>query len=88
MCQKSLSSRSMPSGHSEKTADLSGLLCPLPVLRARKLLDEMERGDVLRITATDPMAAVDVPHFCREQGHELLLSEQKDGKLIFRIRRR
>lgn len=78
----------MPSGHSEKSADLSGLLCPLPVLKARKLLDGMAQGDILRITATDPMAAVDVPHFCREQGHELLLSEQKDGKLIFRIRRR
>ena len=49
--------------------DCAGLLCPLPVLRARKRLSVMAAGQVLRLRATDVMAAVDVPHFCAEQGH-------------------
>jgi tRNA 2-thiouridine synthesizing protein A len=78
----------MPRNHSEKTLDLSGLLCPLPVLKARKHLQTMPSGTVLRVIATDPMSAIDMPHFCNEQGHTLL-DEEKDGSaLIFRIRRK
>jgi tRNA 2-thiouridine synthesizing protein A len=71
----------------ERELDLSGLLCPLPVLKAGKALRAMTRGEVLRVIATDPMAAVDMPHFCSEQGHRLLAQEQRDGALIFRIER-
>lgn len=49
--------------------DASGLLCPLPVLKARKRLQSMAPGEVLRLIATDPAAVVDVPHFCAEAGH-------------------
>jgi tRNA 2-thiouridine synthesizing protein A len=60
--------------------DAAGLLCPLPVLRARKRLAVMAPGSVLRLLATDPAAVVDVPHFCAEAGHELLAVEtQADG---------
>ncbi|MGB8814972.1 MAG: sulfurtransferase TusA family protein [Paracoccaceae bacterium] len=52
--------------------DCVGLLCPLPVLRARKRLLAMRPGQVLRVTATDAMAAVDLPHFCTEGGHVFL----------------
>jgi len=52
--------------------DALGLLCPLPVLRARKLLQSMAPGEVLHVSADDPMAAIDLPNFCREQGHILL----------------
>ncbi|MFN4173197.1 MAG: sulfurtransferase TusA family protein [Pseudorhodobacter sp.] len=52
--------------------DAAGLLCPLPVLKARKRLLPMATGTVLRLIATDPVAVVDVPHFCREAGHDLL----------------
>jgi tRNA 2-thiouridine synthesizing protein A len=44
--------------------DCEGLLCPLPVLRARKRLASMAPGAVLRVRATDAMAAIDLPHFC------------------------
>ncbi|MFN4140600.1 sulfurtransferase TusA family protein [Aestuariivirga sp.] len=78
----------MAQNRSEITLDLSGLLCPLPVLRARKRLLEMDSGDVLKVIATDPMSAIDMPHFCNEQGHTLL-EQAKDGEaLIFRIRRK
>lgn len=52
--------------------DARGLLCPLPVLRARKRLAVMQVGQVLRLRASDPAAVVDVPHFCAEAGHRLL----------------
>ncbi len=52
--------------------DASGLLCPLPVLKARKRLLAMEPGAVLRLVCDDPAALVDIPHFCAEQGHIVL----------------
>ncbi len=68
--------------------DLSGLLCPLPVLKARKRLETMAPGDVLEVVATDPMSMIDMPHFCNEQGHTLLLAEKCFEGFQFRIRRR
>ena len=59
----------------EITLNLSGLLCPLPVLKARKKLLQMTMGEVLHVIATDPMAAIDMPHFCKEQGYELVKQE-------------
>jgi len=82
------SNPAMSENHSENTLDLSGLLCPLPVLKARKRLEAMPAGAILKVIATDPMSAIDMPHFCNEQGHTLL-EQAKDGEaLIFRIRRR
>lgn len=52
--------------------DARHLLCPLPVLRARKALLGMPPGARLVITTTDPMAVIDLPHFCTEQGHRLI----------------
>lgn len=78
----------MRENHSENTLDLSGLLCPLPVLKARKRLGMMAPGSILRVIATDPMSAIDMPHFCNEQGHTLLDQCQEGTALIFRIRRK
>lgn len=52
--------------------DASGLLCPLPVLKARKRLLALGPGQVLRLTATDPAAVVDVPHFCAQAGYRMI----------------
>ena len=78
----------MSENHSEIILDLSGLLCPLPVLKARKRLLSMQPGEVLKVVATDPMSAIDMPHFCNEQGHALLDQQQDGPALIFRIRRK
>ncbi|MFZ5963910.1 sulfurtransferase TusA family protein [Thalassococcus sp. BH17M4-6] len=51
--------------------DATGLLCPLPVLKARKRLTTLAPGDVLRLRTDDPAAVVDVPHFCNEAGHRV-----------------
>ncbi|MEY2956469.1 MAG: sulfurtransferase TusA family protein [Gemmobacter sp.] len=73
--------------HWDDTLDAKGLLCPLPVLKARKRLKGMAPGSVLRLIATDPAAVVDVPHFCREAGHELLATEAGEGGRVYLIRR-
>ena len=78
----------MHNDHSEITLDLSGLLCPLPVLKARKQLNQMPSGARLIIMATDPMASVDIPHFCVEQGHVLEDKMQNGKTLTFRIRKK
>lgn len=78
----------MTENHVETVLDLTGLLCPLPVLKARKQLEAMPAGGILKVIATDPMSAIDMPHFCNEQGHTLLDQSQDGGALIFRIRRK
>lgn len=62
--------------------DTTGLLCPLPVLKARKRLSTLASGEELRVLADDPAALVDMPHFCAEAGHELVkTSDQGDAQL-------
>ncbi len=73
---------------SDQLLDVTGLLCPLPVLKARKRLEAMAQGAVLKVIATDPMSAIDMPHFCNEQGHVLLSGEQQDQHFIYRIKRK
>jgi tRNA 2-thiouridine synthesizing protein A len=72
----------------ETELDVTHLLCPLPVLKARKKLEAMTSGSVLKVIATDPMSAIDMPHFCNEQGHALLSHATQDTLHIFRIRRK
>jgi tRNA 2-thiouridine synthesizing protein A len=58
------------------------------VLKTRKKLQDMASGSVLKVVATDPMSAIDMPHFCSEQGHTLLSHQTQDTLHIFRIRRK
>lgn len=60
--------------------DARGLACPLPVLKARKALESLAAGKRLAIEATDPVAAIDIPNFCRESGHRLV-AEARDGRV-------
>jgi tRNA 2-thiouridine synthesizing protein A len=66
--------------------DVTGLTCPLPVLRAQKRLRDMNPGDILKVLATDPIAAIDFPHFCQESGHELLESAKEEDVWVFQIK--
>ena len=68
--------------------DATGLLCPLPVLKARKRLSALGEGAVLMIRADDPVARIDFPHFCAEQGHALVSQTDGPGGVItFLIRK-
>lgn len=55
--------------------DLRGLKCPLPVLKARKAMKPLAAGSRIWLETTDPLAAIDIPAFCNENGHELLATE-------------
>lgn len=67
--------------------DLRGLNCPLPVLRARKRLSAMSAGARLVIETTDPLAAIDIPAFCSDDGHRLLAAEEVPGGHRFTLER-
>ncbi len=71
----------------DDTLDAIGLLCPLPVLKARKRLLSMRGGAVLQLLADDPAAVLDVPHFCAEAGHTLIDQHDGDGHRIYLIRK-
>ena len=71
----------------DEIIDCEGLLCPLPVLKARKRLLQMAEGTVLCVRATDPMAAIDMPHFCVEAGHRLLKTRQDGRVQIYFVQR-
>ena len=80
----------MTNGHDPtEVLDTCGLLCPLPVLKARKKLGALAGGDLLEVRADDPAARVDFPHFCAEQGHDLVSQTDLDGgEMAFVIRKR
>jgi tRNA 2-thiouridine synthesizing protein A len=71
----------------DREIDAGGLKCPLPVLKARKALLRLAPGERLLVVATDPLAAIDLPHFCAEAGHRLVASELHDGVQRFLIER-
>lgn len=68
--------------------DLRGLKCPLPVMKTRRRLSTMPAGAVLWVETTDPLAAIDIPHFCHEDGHALEASERVETGHRFLIRKK
>ena len=71
----------------DQELDASGLNCPLPILRAKKTLNGMESGKILRIVATDPGSVKDFEAFSKQTGNELLESGEEGGKYFFRLRK-
>lgn len=71
----------------KNTLDATGLLCPLPVLKARKRLQALNSGELLTVLADDPAAIVDVPHFCAETGHTLVSSDSTETAQRYVIRK-
>ncbi|HEX9322055.1 MAG TPA: sulfurtransferase TusA family protein [Xanthobacteraceae bacterium] len=71
----------------EQTLDLRGLRCPLPALKARKVLAKLVPGDALVLECTDPLTAIDIPNLVRETGDVLESNSANSGLLVFRIRK-
>lgn len=67
--------------------DLKGLNCPLPVLKARKRLKRMRSGNRVWLETTDPLAAIDIPAFCQDDGHLLVESQTVAGGHRFLVER-
>lgn len=72
----------------DKELDARGLNCPLPILRCKKALVELQGGQILRVVATDPGSVKDFQAFCKQTGHELLEHEAANGEFIFVIKKR
>jgi tRNA 2-thiouridine synthesizing protein A len=72
----------------DKELDARGLNCPLPILRCKKSLAEIETGQTLKVIATDPGSVKDFQAFCKQTGHELLLLEELGDEFIFHIKKR
>jgi tRNA 2-thiouridine synthesizing protein A len=66
----------------ERFLDTSGLKCPLPVIRARKLIRTLARGSRLKIACTDPLAEIDIPHMANTDGHRLI-EKGREGQQLW-----
>jgi tRNA 2-thiouridine synthesizing protein A len=58
--------------------DCRGLKCPLPVLKMEKRLSQLAAGASFVVLATDPMAKIDIPLFCQQNGHDCAVSSEAD----------
>ena len=71
----------------DKTMDLKGLPCPMPVVKVSKGIKEIEVGQILEAVTTDPGALADFPAWAKTSGNEILKTDQDDGTIIFYIKR-
>jgi TusA-related sulfurtransferase len=78
----------MPSMDAQKEIDTRGLNCPLPILKAKKALAELQSGDVLKVLATDPGSVRDFQAFARQTGNELVEQSTAGEDFIHYLRRR
>lgn len=72
----------------DRDLDVKGLNCPLPILRTKKALAEMESGKILRVLATDPGSLKDFPAFAKQTGNELLAHNAQEGSFEFFLKRK
>jgi len=72
----------------DKEIDTSGLNCPLPILKAKKALTELQSGQTLKVVATDPGSWRDFEAFARQTGNELVSQEKTDVNFVYVLKRR
>ena len=72
----------------DKELDARGLNCPLPILRTKKALSDLQSGQVLKVLATDPGAVKDFQTFSRQTGHELVSHAQEEREFTFFMRKK
>ena len=70
----------------EIVLDTSGTECPIPVLKARKLAQELKNTRVIKVIATDPLAIADFEHYCNQSGYEFLESYNESEKFIIKYK--
>ena len=71
----------------DRELDASGLNCPLPILRAKKSLNSMTHGQVLKVISTDQGSLKDFEAFCKQTNNPLLSSAEQGGKFIFFVKK-
>ena len=71
----------------DEILDAKNLNCPLPILKAKKAINNLASGGTLQVLATDPGSVKDFEAFCRTTGHQLLESGEDDGVFNFLIKK-
>ena len=71
-----------------KEIDTRGLNCPLPILKAKKALSDMQPGEILKVVATDPSSTRDFQAFARQTGNELIEQSRHEDEYTHFLRRR
>jgi len=72
----------------DQQVDCTGMICPLPVLRTKKALAQLESGQVLKVIATDQGAEHDIPMFAKQTGNEIIANYVEDDVFLFYLKRR
>ena len=71
-----------------KELDTRGLNCPLPILKTKKMLSEMQSGEVLKVVSTDPGSIRDFQAFARQTGNELVEQISGSAEFVHVLKRR
>ena len=66
--------------------DARNSLCPMPVIKTQNKVNELQAGDTLEVTSTDPGAMNDIPAWCRINGHEIIDAKENDGVVVIVVR--
>ncbi len=74
--------------HIHKELDTRGLNCPLPILKAKKSLNDMTSGQLLKVVATDASSVRDFQAFARQTGNDLVEQQTVGDEFIHILRRR
>jgi tRNA 2-thiouridine synthesizing protein A len=74
--------------HANREVDAVGMNCPLPILRTKKALADMQSGEILKIIATDAGAKHDFPAFAKQTGNQLIATEVVNDTFVFYLKRR
>ena len=74
--------------HIHKELDTRGLNCPLPILKAKKALNEMHSGELLKVVSTDAGSVRDFQAFARQTGNDLVDQQTVDSDFVHVLRRR
>lgn len=61
--------------------DARRLLCPMPVIRTQDAVRQLQQGEQLEIICTDPGALLDIPAWCRINGHKIISTDKQDGEI-------
>ncbi|AUW92763.1 MAG: sulfurtransferase TusA family protein [Sulfobacillus thermosulfidooxidans] len=69
----------------EQVVDVRGLSCPMPIIKTKKAMDQIQPGDALVVLATDPGAVADFQAYARRTGHKLLQAEQVEKEFHFKL---
>lgn len=71
----------------DNVIDARGLVCPLPVLKLAKVLRDQSKGEIVTVLADDPIAVVDIPHFCAQSGNQLISQSDSGDHQIYVVQR-